>query len=181
MGKRRSFTTEFKQEAVQLAQQPDVALSQVARDLALSESLLRRWVQTSNQKGEAAFPGTGKPGLNAEQAEIQRLKRALDIARQERDILKKAVVCLEQNGTCMGPARFGMNPLNRTTSQDTSPGSAAYRTSTSTPTACQTTRRPWCSPVCRPKPNSTGSSPPSTPSPRSNAGKPPNRPIHWNS
>jgi transposase len=87
VGKRRSFTAEFKQEAVQLARRPDVALSQVARDLELSESLLRRWVNASEQKGEAAFPGKGKLGLNAEQAEIQRLKRELDIARQERDIL----------------------------------------------------------------------------------------------
>ncbi|WP_165953435.1 transposase [Deinococcus sp. S9] len=91
MGKRRSFTAEFKQEAVQLAKQLDVALSQVARDLELSESLLRRWFQANDQKGEMAFPGKGKSGLNAEQAEIQRLKRELDIARQERDILKKAV------------------------------------------------------------------------------------------
>ena len=91
MSKRRSFTAEFKQEAVQLANQPDVALSQVARDLELSDSLLRRWVQASDRKGEIAFPGKGKPGQNAEQAEIQSLKRELDIARQERDILKKAV------------------------------------------------------------------------------------------
>lgn len=75
MGKRRSFSAEFKQEAVQLAKQPEVALSQVARDLELSESLLRRWVQASDQKGETAFPGKGRPRLNAEQAEIQRLKR----------------------------------------------------------------------------------------------------------
>jgi len=94
VSKRRSFTAEFKQEAVQLVKQPDVSLSQVARNLELSESLLRRWVQTSDQKGETAFPGKGKPGLNAEQAEIQRLKRELDIARQERDILKKAVAFL---------------------------------------------------------------------------------------
>jgi transposase len=106
VGKRRTFTAEFKQEAVQLAKQPDVALSQVARDLELSESLLRRWVHASDQKGEAAFPGKGKPGLNAEQAEIQSLKRELDIARQERDILKKAVACLGQNSTRMGLARF---------------------------------------------------------------------------
>lgn len=89
MGKRRSFTAEFKQEAVQLAKQPDITLSQVARDLERSESLLRRWVHASDQKGEAAFPGKGKPGLNAEQAEHQRLKRELGIARQERDMQKK--------------------------------------------------------------------------------------------
>ena len=91
MSKRRSFTAEFKQEAVQLVKQPDVSLSQVARNLELSESLLRRWVQTSNQKGETAFPGKGKVGLTTEQVEIKRLQRELDIARQERDILKKAV------------------------------------------------------------------------------------------
>jgi len=73
---------------------------------ALSESVLRCWVQASNRKGEAAFPEKRKPGLNAEQDKIQRLKRELDIARQERDTLKKAVACLGQNSTRMELARF---------------------------------------------------------------------------
>ena len=38
-----------------------------------------------------AVPGHGKAGLTTEQAEIKRLQRELDIARQERDVLKKAV------------------------------------------------------------------------------------------
>lgn len=91
MGKRRTFTPEFKREAVQLAKQPDVSVGQVARDLGLSESVLRRWIQAHDHAGEHAFPGNGKVRLTPEQAEIQRLKRELDIARQERDILKKAV------------------------------------------------------------------------------------------
>lgn len=92
MGKRRTFSAEFKQEAVQLAKQPDTSVKEVARNLDLDESVLRRWILAHDRGGPApAFPGKGKPGLTPEQAEIKRLQRELEVARQERDILKKAV------------------------------------------------------------------------------------------
>lgn len=41
---RRHFTDEFKREAVRLTEQPCSNVSQVARDLGLDPSVLRRWV-----------------------------------------------------------------------------------------------------------------------------------------
>ena len=41
---RRHFTDEFKREAVRLAEQPCSNVSQVAMDLGLDPSVLRRWV-----------------------------------------------------------------------------------------------------------------------------------------
>lgn len=70
VGQRRGLTAGFKQEAAQLVKQPAVALSEVAHDLKLSE-----WVPAGDQKGRATFRGKGKPGLNAEQADSQRLRR----------------------------------------------------------------------------------------------------------
>ena len=43
--RRRRFTVEFKQEAVRLCKQGDRSIGQVARELDLTESALRRWVQ----------------------------------------------------------------------------------------------------------------------------------------
>ena len=40
-------------------------------------------------QGEQAFPGSGHQ--TAQEEELRRLKRELEITRQERDILKKAV------------------------------------------------------------------------------------------
>jgi transposase len=41
---RRSFTDEFKREAVKLVKQPGVKVTHIARDLGIEQSVLRRWV-----------------------------------------------------------------------------------------------------------------------------------------
>jgi transposase-like protein len=41
---RRKHSNEFKLEAVKLAERGEVAVSQVARDLGICESLLHRWI-----------------------------------------------------------------------------------------------------------------------------------------
>jgi len=42
---RRSFTTEFKHEAVKLVRERGVAISQAAKDLGLHGNVLRKWVR----------------------------------------------------------------------------------------------------------------------------------------
>lgn len=106
MGQHKFYTKEFKQEAVRLAQEPDRTVIGVAQDLGISASALHRWIRETKAEGQAAFPGHGKQVLTPEQAEIKRLQRELDIARQERDVLKKAVACLGQNGRHQAPGRF---------------------------------------------------------------------------
>jgi transposase len=49
----------------------------------------RAWCKQLADQGEQAFPGSGHQ--SAEQAEIRRLRRELEVTRQERDILKKVV------------------------------------------------------------------------------------------
>jgi len=41
---RRSFTGEFKREAVKLVKQPGAKITHIARDLGIEQSVLRRWV-----------------------------------------------------------------------------------------------------------------------------------------
>lgn len=91
MAKRKQYTKEFKLEAVRLANEPDQSFLQVSKNLGISDSALHRWARELGTQGAVAFPGHGKASLTAEQAEIKRLQRELDIARQERDVLKKAV------------------------------------------------------------------------------------------
>jgi len=83
----KTYTREFKVEAVRLVKSSGKPMSQVARDLGVSDSALSRWCQQVVQQGEQAFPGSGHQ--TAEQEEIRRLKRELEVTRQERDILKK--------------------------------------------------------------------------------------------
>lgn len=90
MAERKVYTAEFKREAVQLAQQPEKTIGQVADELGIGRSTLTAWLRHHRLQGERAFPGHGRSALTPEEEEIRRLKRELDVTRQERDILKKA-------------------------------------------------------------------------------------------
>lgn len=83
------YTKEFKEEAVKLMQSSGKSAGQVARDLGISDNSLYNWQKQLADKGANAFPGTGHQ--SALEEENRRLKRELEIARQERDILKKVV------------------------------------------------------------------------------------------
>jgi len=58
--KRRKHTKEFKQEAVRLAQRPDVGFARAAKDLGIHESLLRSWAKAKASEGSDAFRGHGR-------------------------------------------------------------------------------------------------------------------------
>lgn len=86
---RRRHAAEFKREAVRLAQQPEVSRTQVARELNIHPSLLRKWEEQFSSGRWEAKPGAA---LKSEPAqELERLRRELRRVTMERDILKKAV------------------------------------------------------------------------------------------
>ena len=87
--KRRSFTREFKLEAVSLVTDGGLSIAQAARDLGIGESVLGRWKKQFSDDPEEAFPGKWR--LRPRDEELARLRRENEILRQERDILKKAV------------------------------------------------------------------------------------------
>ena len=89
MGSRRTYSAEFKREAVALTREPGRTIAEVARSLGIDRSMLRAWKIRLEAEGAAAFPGRGRP--RASEEELQRLRRELAQARQERDILKKAL------------------------------------------------------------------------------------------
>ena len=85
---RRTFTPEFKVQAVQLVTEQGKSIAEVARDLDLSESLLRSWKTTPAAGGAPAFPGRGNPPALEE--ELRRLRAENKRLTMERDVLKKA-------------------------------------------------------------------------------------------
>ena len=86
---RRSYTREFKVEAVRLAHESEKSVSQIARELGIHPTLLGRWVKQLEVDPEQSFPGKGH--LKDRDEEVRRLCRELERVTQERDILKKAV------------------------------------------------------------------------------------------
>ena len=85
----KTVTREFKQEAVQLVRSSKKSQAQIARDLGIADSTLHHWCKMFAENGEHAFPGSGHQ--TPQEEEIRHLKRELEITRQERDILKKAL------------------------------------------------------------------------------------------
>jgi transposase-like protein len=94
--KRRSFTAEFKAEAVGLCQVGDRTVRQVAKDLDLTETALRDWVRRAEVDA-----GEGPPGAltTAEREELTRLRRENKRLQMERDILKKAAAFFAKEST----------------------------------------------------------------------------------
>jgi transposase len=91
----RVFTKEFKREAVRLAQTSGKSMTQIARDLGISDSALHSWRKHFADSGEQAFPGKGHQ-MELEE-ENRRLRRENDILKQEREVLKKAVRIFAQS------------------------------------------------------------------------------------
>lgn len=94
---RRSFTREFKLEAVRLVSERGLSVSQAARDLDIHENVLRKWVRQYREDPAHAFPGAGQ--MKPEQAEVAQLKNEIRKLKAERDILKKAAAYFAKDST----------------------------------------------------------------------------------
>lgn len=92
---RRSFTPEFKGDAVKLVK-GGKTVAQVAKDLDLTETALREWVRRGD-----ADAGVGNPDVLAteERQELARLRREVKTLRMEREILKAAATFFAKENT----------------------------------------------------------------------------------
>lgn len=85
MSKRRKYSPQFKQGAVEQVRQPGVSCAQVARELGVGANLLTRW-RREFEGSPSAFGGTGTP----RDEEVAKLKRELARVKKERDFLREA-------------------------------------------------------------------------------------------
>jgi len=85
---RRTFTPEFKRDAVRLVVTEGKTVSEVARNLGLARSLLQRWVEQNADQDRDGNPRTVR---GAESDEMKKLRKQLRDVTEERDILKKAL------------------------------------------------------------------------------------------
>jgi transposase len=95
--RRRTYSAEFKMEALRLLETSGKTATQLERDLGISDGCLAHWKKKLEEGGLEAFPGHGR--VPADQEELVRLRRELEIVRQERDILKKAVAIFSRPST----------------------------------------------------------------------------------
>ena len=89
--KYRTYTEEFKLEALELLKSSGKSAAQIERDLGITNGLLLKWrdrYQVKRENGDVSLEASDQEALKKE---VRRLRRELAIAEQERDILKKAV------------------------------------------------------------------------------------------
>jgi transposase len=92
--RRRSFTEDYKRQAVEVLISSGRPVASVAKELGLRDSILRRWAEKLGRQPTAAPQRTITQAAlpSADQAaEIARLQRENDRLRMERDILKKSI------------------------------------------------------------------------------------------
>src|SRR6201985_24636 len=101
---RRSFTNDYKRQAVDLVASSGRSIGSVAKELGLRDFVLRRWVEQRGAGREPTAPAR-RPTTQAtvpsadHAAEIARLQRENERLRMERDILKN---CLAPWRACAG-------------------------------------------------------------------------------
>jgi len=88
MSKRKSFSPEFKKEAVRLLETSQKQPSDLARELGVRRNQLYKWKEQLSMRGLSAFPGSGRRLGGRD--ELARLRQELERVKEERDILKKA-------------------------------------------------------------------------------------------
>ena len=84
---RKTYTREFKLQAVRMMTADGLPVAEVARRLGAGENCLRVWRAAAQHRGDA-FPGPGN--LSAEPEELRRLRAEVHRLKAERGLLKKA-------------------------------------------------------------------------------------------
>ena len=82
----RPYPKEFREGALQLVREGDRPVAQIALELGIAESCLRRWIkQDELDRGQRDDGPT-----TAEREELRRLRRENARLKQEKEILRKA-------------------------------------------------------------------------------------------
>ena len=85
---RKTYTREFKLQAVRMVTEQGLSVAEAARRLGIRENLIRNWKRAAKEHGEGAFPGNGSPPPAED--ELRRLRAEVARLKAERDLLKKA-------------------------------------------------------------------------------------------
>lgn len=88
---RRTFTLEYKQDAVKLVTEQGYSRQKAANSLGISLSAITTWVRQESPTGDSKEAKSVTLNLS-ERSELERLRKDNQRLLMERDILKKAAV-----------------------------------------------------------------------------------------
>jgi len=86
---KKKYDKEFKLNAIRFYEESGKKLSEVEEELGIGVGNLSRWRRELEKEKAEAFRGNGN--MSEEQKELYRLRREIEILKEEREILKKVV------------------------------------------------------------------------------------------
>ncbi len=87
--RRKTYSKEFKEGAIRLVEEDNLACSQAESNLGIGKGVVSRWIREKEALNEDAFCGSGN--VRPSEKEFKNLQKELERVKRERDILKKAV------------------------------------------------------------------------------------------
>ena len=87
----KTYTREFKLEAVRMMEESDRPASEIAMELGIRRNQLYKWKEQLSDKGDKAFKGKGRP-KKEDQSKLTTLEQEVVRLKEENEILKKAAV-----------------------------------------------------------------------------------------
>ena len=88
----KTYTKEFKLEAVRLMKESDKPSAEIAAELGIRRNQLYKWKEQLEAKGDDAFPAKRGRPLKENQSEVSTLRQENERLKEEVEILKKAAV-----------------------------------------------------------------------------------------
>jgi transposase len=101
---------------VRLVAEGGLSIAQAVRDLGLKDNTVSRWKKEAEQNGQRAFPGQWHP----QDEEPSRLRREVEVLREEREILKKSLASFVNRAGRQAGDEGDAPPLHRGTSRTVS-------------------------------------------------------------
>ena len=93
--KRKRYDKQFKIAAAKTVLSGEMRVVDLAEELDIKGSTLRRWAQEYEEMGESAFPGNGSPKVNKDY-EIVKLRKKVEDLERENELLKNFRAFLSQ-------------------------------------------------------------------------------------
>ena len=94
--RRKRHDKQFKVAAARVVPSGEMRVVDLAKELGIKDSTLRRWAQEYEEMGDAAFPGNGSPKVNKDH-EVVKLGKKVEEPGRENDLLKNFRAFLSQD------------------------------------------------------------------------------------
>ena len=108
--KRKRYDKQFKIAAARAVLGGEMRAVDLARELGIKDSTLRRWAREYEEMGDNAFPGNGSPKVNKDY-EIVKLRKRIEELERENELLKNLRFDLHKG-------RYGYRRINRELRRD---------------------------------------------------------------